>query len=219
MGGGIIIPSGPARSSSAASSTGSRPRASSIFEPCFSSAGAKAMIETRITKVIMVASLALFALLVTFDNLTDYDTNYAFVWHVLSMDTTFPGNALLYRRITAPALWQVGYALIILGEGLSGILLAVAAISLASRLRSDGVCFNHAKRFVIIGAALGFLVWFFGFMVVGGEWFSMWQSPKWNGQEAAFRFYITILAVLIFVNQPDGELSAQRSPASDASEG
>jgi Predicted small integral membrane protein (DUF2165) len=51
-------------------------------------------------------------------------------------------------------------------------------------------------------------VWFFGFMVVGGEWFSMWQSAMWNGQEAAFRFYMTILAVLIFVNQPDGELSA-----------
>ncbi len=50
------------------------------------------MIETRITKVVMVASLALFALLVTFDNLTDYDTNYAFVSHVLSMDTTFPGT-------------------------------------------------------------------------------------------------------------------------------
>jgi predicted small integral membrane protein len=37
------------------------------------------MIEARIAKAIMVASLALFALLVTFDNLTDYDTNYAFV--------------------------------------------------------------------------------------------------------------------------------------------
>ena len=37
------------------------------------------MIETRITKMIMVASLALFALLVAFDNLADYDTNYAFV--------------------------------------------------------------------------------------------------------------------------------------------
>jgi len=181
---------------------------------CSSTAGAKAMIETRISKVIMVASLALFALLVTFDNLTDYDTNYAFVWHVLSMDTTFPGNALLYRRITSPALWQVGYALIIAGEGLSGIVLAVAAISLAWRLRSDSVRFNHAKRFLIIGAALGFLVWFFGFMVIGGEWFSMWQSPTWNGQEAAFRFYMTILAVLIFVTQPDGELSASgRQPA------
>jgi predicted small integral membrane protein len=79
------------------------------------------MIEVRIAKIVMVASLALFALLVTFDNLTDYDTNYAFVRHVLSMDTTFPGNELLYRRITSPALWQVGYALIIVGEGLSAL--------------------------------------------------------------------------------------------------
>ena len=40
-------------------------------------------------------------------------------------------------------------------------------------------------------------------MVIGGEWFQMWQSPRWNGQEAAFRFYLTILAVLIFVMQKD----------------
>jgi predicted small integral membrane protein len=62
------------------------------------------MIEARLAKAIMVASLALFALLVTFDNLTDYGSNYAFVRHVLSMDTTFPRNALLYRRISSPAL-------------------------------------------------------------------------------------------------------------------
>jgi predicted small integral membrane protein len=48
------------------------------------------MIEARIAKLVMVGCLALFALLVAFDNLTDYDTNYAFVRHVLSMDTTFP---------------------------------------------------------------------------------------------------------------------------------
>ncbi len=29
-----------------------------------------------------------------------------------------------------------------------------------------------------------------------------------NGQEAAFRFYLTILAVLIFVNQADDDLIA-----------
>jgi predicted small integral membrane protein len=84
-----------------------------------------------------------------------------------------------------------------------------------AHLRADGARFNRAKRFTIIGAAIGFLVWFLGFMVVGGEWFSMWQSPMWNGQEAAFRFYISILAVLIFVNQPDGDLPtrARRLPA------
>ena len=50
------------------------------------------MIETRIVKIVMLGSLALFAWLVTFDNLTDYQTNYAFVRHVLSMDATPPGN-------------------------------------------------------------------------------------------------------------------------------
>jgi predicted small integral membrane protein len=55
-------------------------------------------------------------------------------------------------------------------------------------------------------------VWFFGFIVVGGEWYSMWQSQMSNGQEPAFRFYITILAVLIFVNQPDGDLPASTQP-------
>jgi predicted small integral membrane protein len=86
------------------------------------------------------------------------------------------------------------------------LVLGIAAVALLRHLRSDGARFNSAKRFVLTGATLGFLVWFFGFMVVGGEWFQMWQSQKWNGQEGAFRFYLTILAVLIFVNQEDGDL-------------
>lgn len=168
------------------------------------------MLEARIAKIIMVASLAAFAFLVTFDNLTDYGTNFEFVRHVLSMDTTFPGNALLYRRVTSPALWNAAYCLIIFGEGLTGLALAGAAVALLRQLRSRAERFNCAKRFVSVGAACGFLVWFFGFMVVGGEWFQMWQSPSWNGQEAAFRFYLTILAVLIFVNQKDDDFATGR---------
>jgi hypothetical protein len=34
----------------------------------------------------------------------------------------------------------------------------------------------------------------------------MWQSDKWNAQDAAFKFYMAILGVLIFVNQPEIEL-------------
>ena len=165
------------------------------------------MIEARIAKVVMVASLAIFALIVTFDNLIDFDTNFEFVQHVLSMDTIHQGSALLYRRVTSPALWTAAYALIILGEGLTALALAVAAGVLLRDLRSDAGRFNRGKRFVHIGATLGFMVWFFGFMVIGGEWFQMWQSPTWNVQEAAFRFYMTILAVLIFVNQKDGALA------------
>jgi predicted small integral membrane protein len=51
---------------------------------------------------------------------------------------------------------------------------------------------NKAKVYAIAAATLAFLVWFLGFVVVGGEWFEMWQSKIWNGQEAAFRFYISV---------------------------
>ncbi|MER8484734.1 DUF2165 family protein [Mesorhizobium sp. M1322] len=34
----------------------------------------------------------------------------------------------------------------------------------------------------------------------------MWQSNIWNGQQKAFMFYMTMLAVLIFVVQPNGDL-------------
>jgi predicted small integral membrane protein len=47
--------------------------------------------------------------------------------------------------------------------------------------------------------------WFVGFMVIGGEWFLMWQSSTWNGQEAAFRFYLTVLAVSAYVLLDTGE--------------
>ncbi|MBK5926930.1 hypothetical protein CCR87_06145 [Rhodobaculum claviforme] len=40
-------------------------------------------------------------------------------------------------------------------------------------------------------------------MAFGGERFLMWKSGTWTGQQAACRFYITILAVLVLVMHPD----------------
>jgi predicted small integral membrane protein len=31
----------------------------------------------------------------------------------------------------------------------------------------------------------------------------------WNGQESAFRFYMTALAVLLYVSQPDKDLATR----------
>lgn len=165
------------------------------------------MLAARLVKTAMVASTALFALLVAFNNMVDYDSNYEFVRHTLSMDTTFPGNALMGRAITDPTLWSAAYWSIILVEAVTGIVLAWATLQLAINLPAGAVRFNAAKTYVVVGAGLGFLLWFTGFMAVGGEWFAMWQSKVWNGQASAFRFYVTLLLVVIVVNQPDGELS------------
>ena len=163
------------------------------------------MLITRLAKIVMTASLALFCLLVAFHNIIDYDTNYAFVQQVLSMETAFPGTELRSRAITDPTLWRLAYASIIVAEAATGALFVAGAIQMARALHASGADFNRAKSYAIVGALAAFLVWFFGFMVVGGEWFAMWQSEDWNGQQAAFRFYLTVLAVLIFVNQADGD--------------
>ncbi len=159
----------------------------------------------RLVKVAMVASCALFALLVAFGNLVDYGSNYTFVRHTLSMDTTFPGNALMGRAITSPVLWTLGYWLIIAAEAATGLILAFGSLRLALAVRGPAALFNAAKPAVALGVGLGFLLWFTGFAVIGGEWFAMWQSKEWNGVPSAFRFYVTLLLVLIFVMQPDGD--------------
>jgi predicted small integral membrane protein len=45
---------------------------------------------TRYTKIAMILALAAFAFLTVFNNITDYRSNFNFVQHVLSMDTTLP---------------------------------------------------------------------------------------------------------------------------------
>ena len=164
------------------------------------------MLITRYAKIVMSASLAIFCLLVVFNNVTDYETNYEFVKRVLRMDTTFAGNRLMYRALTHPVLWHGAYWLIILGQAVTGVLLAIGSMRLWQARDASGAAFNGAKGLIVAGALAAFIVWFFMFMVVGGEWFAMWQSQTWNGQDAAFRLYTAVLAVLIFVNQTDSDL-------------
>ena len=165
------------------------------------------MLITRITKIVMCLVLAVLCLLIAYDNIADYNANYEFVQHVMSMDTTFPGNELRYRAITNPTLWRIVYALIIIAEGFTGVLFLAGVVQMTRALHASGAEFNRAKTYAIAGALVAFLVWFFGFMVVAGEWFGMWQSKDWNGVPAAFRFDVVLLLDVIFLMQRDEELS------------
>jgi predicted small integral membrane protein len=167
------------------------------------------MLLIRLAKVAIIASLAAYAFIVAYDNIVDYQSNYEFVRHVLSMDTTFPGNALMHRAITDENIWRIAYALIIATEGSTAILLAVGALVLLGQLRAPAEPFNRAKVWAVAGLTVGFGLWFFGFMVIAGEYFAMWQSKVWNGQDAAFRIATVILGVLIFVSLPDSDRNSR----------
>jgi len=164
------------------------------------------MIATRYAKILMTFGLALFGLLVAFDNIIDYGSNFAFVQHVLTMDTTFPGNVLMWRAISSPAFHHAGYWLIIAAQALTGLAFLSCAYRLLWKLHAPAGEFHRAKALGVVAATIGFANWFIGFMVVGGEWFAMWQSQVWNGQEGAFRFYMTMMVVLVFLLQKDDEL-------------
>lgn len=160
----------------------------------------------RISKVILVFSVALFYTIVVFNNITDYGSNYQFVQHVLSMDTTFPGNRGMWRAIHSPLIYQAFYASIIAWEAITAFLCWRGGIVLAQNLGKAAEVFNSAKRTAVIALTVGMLLWFVAFLTIGGEWFLMWQSKIWNGQEAAFRMFTVIGIVLVFLTMTDREL-------------
>jgi predicted small integral membrane protein len=163
------------------------------------------MVERRL-KILMIGGVAVLCGFIFAGNIHDPGSNLLFVQHVFSMDTIIPVSAMADHAIPVPLLWRIGFWLIVIGEGLTAALFALAALELVRARNSTAQDFHQAKRFVFIGAGCGFLVWFIGFLAIGGEWFAMWQSQVWNGQQPAFRIFASILLVLIFVAQPDAEL-------------
>jgi predicted small integral membrane protein len=160
------------------------------------------MLIVRTSKSIMVAAVALWVSLVAFGNITDYRTNLAFVIHVLSMDTLFPDTTIRYRAITSQALHHAAYILIIAAEVLAAISCWMAAFQMF-RTISDPAAFNRAKTLAVVGLTTCLLIWLVGFIAIGGEWFGMWMSERWNGIQSAFRFSALVLGILIFVIIPD----------------
>jgi predicted small integral membrane protein len=156
----------------------------------------------RTSKSIMVAAVALWVSLVAFGNITDYGTNLVFVVHVLSMDTLFPDTTIRYRAITSPALHHAAYILIIAAEVIAAISCWIAALQMF-RTISDPAAFNRCKTLAVVGLTTCLLIWLVGFIAIGGEWFGMWMSERWNGVQSAFRFSALVLGILIFVIIPD----------------
>jgi len=55
---------------------------------------------------------------------------------------------------------------------------------MARALRKTAAAFHQAKRMAISALTVSLLMWLVVFLSVGGEWFLMWQSKIWNGQDA-----------------------------------
>jgi predicted small integral membrane protein len=158
----------------------------------------------------LAVNLALYGfymLLVALGNLTDFDTNQEFVQRVLAMDTTNfgaePGTNLdddvMWRAITNETLQDVVYIGIIAWESATALVLLMTGVAWL-RLRGRG--HEAAMSLSTIGLLMALLLFFGGFIVIGGEWFQMWRSASWNGLEVAFRDSVLAMVGLVVIHLP-----------------
>jgi predicted small integral membrane protein len=174
------------------------------------------MIALRHAKIALLAASGLFFLIVVLNNAVfDYPSNYAFVQHVLSMDTLFSGEAQRWRAFPDPtpedgSYWfhHAFYWSIILWEAAAGALCFAGAWKLWKHRAASASAFHAAKSLAVYGLALTLLQWFTAFITVGAEWFLMWQSSTWNGQDAAARMFMIFGIILLLVALRDEELPA-----------
>jgi predicted small integral membrane protein len=153
--------------------------------------------------MLLMAAMTFFFALVVFNNVTDFDSNYQFVRHVLMMDSTFPGNRGMWRAIGAPWVHIAFYLGIIGWEALNVVLCGWATVAMLRSLRGPAAAFERARSIAAVALTAGMLQWMVGFLSVGAEWFLMWQSKTWNGQEAAFRMFAVEGIVLAVVLMPE----------------
>ena len=90
---------------------------------------------TRTAKLLLLAGVAFFYSLLVFNNLTDFNSNYQFVHHVLMMDTTFPGSQGTLRALTSSAADYSFYVAIIVWEIVTAILLWLGCLALLRAIR------------------------------------------------------------------------------------
>lgn len=163
----------------------------------------------------LTATVALYISLVVFGNITDFDTNRQFVRHVLAMDTTFQDKALMWRAITNHALQDIAYIAVIVWEAVTALALLRATELWARalrRARRGGMAdYGAARRASTLGLVLLMLLFGAGFIAIGGEWFAMWQSAKWNGLAAAARNFFLAGFVLVLVQLPSPQWGRERA--------
>ena len=159
------------------------------------------VIALRVCKAVLVLAIGLFYTILVLNNITDYGSNYQFVRHVLMMDSTFPGNHLMWRAVNSPLIHTGFYLSIIAWESVTMLLCWWAGLRLLKSYRADRAQFAAALDLAVIALTTSLVMWLVAFLDVGGEWFLMWQSQMWNGQEEAFRMFTVVGLVFLVVVQ------------------
>ena len=150
----------------------------------------------RTTKIVAAGFIGAIGLLFFLDNLFNLDSAYSVVSFVVS-GAEQPYYKILGPTVSASWLTWLALAIIMAGELAVGVIGFLGTFQLIKARSGTADEFNTEKSNAIAAGALGMLVWYGFFVVLGEGYFHMWQTEIGLGSvEGAFR-YGTVCAVLM----------------------
>ncbi len=154
----------------------------------------------RKTKILLVVTIALWGLLGSFWNITDWGKTMGAVGAVTSM-ATIEGGAESWKATSNPAVIWLGALFIMLSKFAAGVLCSMGAWRMWQAQGGDAAGFTAAKEFALAGCAVAIIMLFGGFVVIADVWFELWRSDSLGGEvlHSAFRYGGMIALIALFV--------------------
>ena len=158
----------------------------------------------RYLKIVLVVLVGVQGLLYVAGNIANWSVGIQTVRYVLGMEGHEVYGNHIFPTVTHPALITIAFIIILAGEFLVGALCLIGAWHLWRMREESAGLFNSAKTYAILGAGTAMVVWFGGFIVIGGSLFQMWQTQIGAGSfDDSFVFAVIGGLVLIIVSRPD----------------
>lgn len=158
----------------------------------------------RYLKIILVLLVGLTGLFFVAGNIANWNAGLDLVGYVLSMEGHEVYKTHIFPPVTNTALVTIAYLLILAGESLVAVLSLKGAWDLWGARKGSADTFNASKTYSILGTGMAMVVWFGGFIVIGGVLLQMWQTKIGAGSfHDAFIFAVIGGLVLLFVTQSD----------------
>jgi predicted small integral membrane protein len=159
----------------------------------------------RIIKILLSLMLSLLALFYVTQNVVNLEQAYGAVAYVLgNVDHVVYPESFGPAITATPLVWAAVFTIIGL-EYLTGFVLLKGTFDLWRARGGDAMAFEAAKRWTLVGAGIGMLVWFGLFHVLGGALFQQWQTEVGDGSLTGAFWYGAIMAlVALYIAQtPD----------------
>ncbi len=158
----------------------------------------------RTTKILLIATVALWGFVGAFLNVIDWSGTIASVAAATSM-SAFEGGATSWRATSNTVVVWIGALFIMLSKVAAAALCTGGAVKMWRARRGDAATFAAAKPLALAGCAIAVIMLFGGFIVIAESWFELWRSDVMRGPvlDSAFRYggMITLIALFVAVSE------------------